>query len=130
MKTNLDVFRRQFSLTLKSGLLKLINKIQFRCLPILDTLAVANEDQKKGVEIVRYALKQPCFTIASNAGLDASVIVNKVELFFCMGLEVVLSVKCLIPLSKKILHRNCTDILVLEESFYNKYLSHRIINSL
>ncbi len=60
---------------------KLINEIQFRCLPILDTLAIANEDQKKGVEIVRHALKQPCFTIASNAGLDASVIVNKVETY-------------------------------------------------
>ena len=44
----------------------------------MDTLAVKNEDQKKGVEIVRHALKQPGFTIASNAGLDASVIVNKV----------------------------------------------------
>ena len=73
---------------MKDGSLKTTNKIQFRCLPILDTLAVANEDQKKGVEIVRYALKQPCFTIASNAGLDASVIVNKVEIYFSsMGLE-------------------------------------------
>ena len=55
-----------------------------RCIPMLDALAVKNEDQKKGVEIVRHALKQPCFTIASNAGLDASVIVNKVgfELFY------------------------------------------------
>merc|ERR1711994_467718 len=50
-----------------------------RCLPILDGLTPANEDQRKGIEIVRHALKQPCFTIAQNAGLDASVIVNKVQ---------------------------------------------------
>ena len=46
---------------------------------MLDKLPIANEDQKKGVEIVRHALKQPCYTIADNAGLDASVIVNKVS---------------------------------------------------
>jgi hypothetical protein len=51
-----------------------------RCLPVLDSLKPANEDQRKGIEIVKYALKQPCFTIAQNAGLDASVIVNKVSI--------------------------------------------------
>jgi hypothetical protein len=51
----------------------------YRCLPVLDSLKPANEDQRKGIEIVKYALKQPCFTIAQNAGLDASVIVNKVS---------------------------------------------------
>ena len=30
------------------------------------------------MEIVKHALKQPCFQIASNAGVDASVVVNKV----------------------------------------------------
>lgn len=49
-----------------------------RCLPVLDDLQVANEDQRKGVEIIRLALKQPCMQIAANAGADASVIVNKV----------------------------------------------------
>merc|ERR1712096_309149 len=48
-----------------------------RCLSVLDGLS-ANEDQQKGVEIIKYALKQPTYTIAKNAGLDASVIVNKV----------------------------------------------------
>jgi chaperonin GroEL (HSP60 family) len=47
---------------------------------VLDSLKPANEDQRKGIEIVKYALKQPCFTIAQNAGLDASVIVNKVSI--------------------------------------------------
>ena len=49
-----------------------------RCLIILDSVPAANEDQRKGVEIVRHALKQPMMQIAKNAGVDASVIVNKV----------------------------------------------------
>ncbi len=49
-----------------------------RCLEVLDAVPATNEDQKKGVEIVRHAIKQPTFTIAKNAGVDASVIVNKV----------------------------------------------------
>merc|ERR1712177_175890 len=30
-----------------------------RCLEVLDNVAVANEDQKKGVDIIRHALTQP-----------------------------------------------------------------------
>ena len=49
-----------------------------RCLDILDNVPVANDDQKRGVDIIRHALTQPMLQIAKNAGLDASVIVNKV----------------------------------------------------
>ena len=49
-----------------------------RCLPVLDTLIPKNEDQRKGIDIIKYALRQPLMQIATNAGLDASVIVNKV----------------------------------------------------
>merc|ERR1719432_408906 len=49
-----------------------------RCLPVLDTLVPANEDQKKGIDIIKHALRHPLMQIATNAGLDASVIVNKV----------------------------------------------------
>merc|ERR1712027_33321 len=49
-----------------------------RCLDILDNVPTANEDQKKGVDIVRVALQQPTRQIAENAGEDASVVVNKV----------------------------------------------------
>ena len=49
-----------------------------RCLDALDNVSVTNEDQKKGVDIIRHALSQPMLQIAKNAGLDASVIVNKV----------------------------------------------------
>lgn len=50
-----------------------------RCLPMLDSLIPENEDQKKGIDIVKYALTRPLFQIAENAGLDASVIVNQVK---------------------------------------------------
>merc|ERR1712001_664671 len=49
-----------------------------RCLDVLDSVPDANEDQKKGVDIIRHALTQPMNQIAKNAGLDSSVIVNKV----------------------------------------------------
>merc|ERR1719315_209725 len=49
-----------------------------RCISVLDKMVPVNEDQKKGIAIVKHALKQPCYTIAANAGLDASVVVNKV----------------------------------------------------
>merc|ERR1719511_464952 len=49
-----------------------------RCIEVLDGVSAANDDQKRGVDIVRQALRTPCLQIASNAGVDASVIVNKV----------------------------------------------------
>ena len=42
-------------------------------------MTVDNEDQKKGVEILKYALTRPIYQIADNAGLDASVVVNQVK---------------------------------------------------
>ena len=35
---------------------------------MLDDIPTSNEDQKKGVDIVQFALKQPTMTIALNAG--------------------------------------------------------------
>merc|ERR1711981_562714 len=49
-----------------------------RCLDVVEGLTAKNEDQRKGIEIVKYALTRPLYTIADNAGLDASVIVNQV----------------------------------------------------
>jgi len=40
---------------------------------------VANEDQKVGVEIVRRAVEAPIKQIADNAGVDGSVIAQKVK---------------------------------------------------
>merc|ERR1712096_365702 len=49
-----------------------------RSLSVLDNLPLVNEDQQKGIDIVRHALKQPTMTIVANAGADASVVVNKI----------------------------------------------------
>merc|ERR1719420_2777722 len=35
-----------------------------RCISVLDKMVPVNEDQKKGIAIVKHALKQPCYTIA------------------------------------------------------------------
>lgn len=44
---------------------------------VLKDLQTANEDQKRGVEIIENALKAPTFTIASNAGVDGTLVVGK-----------------------------------------------------
>ncbi|XP_024982978.1 chaperonin CPN60-2, mitochondrial-like [Cynara cardunculus var. scolymus] len=43
----------------------------------LDKLPTANFDQKIGVQIIRNALKTPVHTIATNAGVEGSVVVGK-----------------------------------------------------
>ncbi len=50
-----------------------------RALPALDNCEVENEDQQIGVEIIRRALEQPLRTIVNNAGLEGSVVVNRVK---------------------------------------------------
>ncbi len=50
-----------------------------RCLSILDDVKVDGSDQKVGISIVRKALEEPLRQIVSNAGLEASIIVDKVK---------------------------------------------------
>jgi chaperonin GroEL len=45
----------------------------------LNNLKLQNEDQDTGIEIVRRALEEPIRQIVANAGLEASVVVNKVK---------------------------------------------------
>lgn len=49
-----------------------------RCLPALDALTPVNDDQKAGVDIIRRALKIPAITIVKNAGIEGSLIVEKI----------------------------------------------------
>ncbi|GMH16019.1 hypothetical protein Nepgr_017860 [Nepenthes gracilis] len=44
---------------------------------VLEDLHTSNEDQKRGVEIIRSALKAPTHTIVSNAGADSALVVGK-----------------------------------------------------
>ena len=48
-------------------------------IPALDAVEVDDNDEKVGVQIVRRALEEPLRQIAFNAGLEGSVVVNKVK---------------------------------------------------
>jgi len=50
-----------------------------RAVASLDSFRSSNEDEKLGVQIVRRALESPIRTIVENAGLEGSVIVNKIK---------------------------------------------------
>jgi chaperonin GroEL len=49
-----------------------------RAIKVLDSVVVANEDQKAGVNIVRKAIQTPARVIAANAGEDGAVIAGKI----------------------------------------------------
>ena len=49
-----------------------------RTLGGLDSLKVENDDQRTGINIIRRAVEEPIRQILANAGLEASVIVNKI----------------------------------------------------
>jgi chaperonin GroEL len=49
-----------------------------RCQAVLDGLG-SNEEQKAGVNIVRRAIEEPLRRIAENAGIDGSIVVDKVK---------------------------------------------------
>ncbi len=49
-----------------------------RCVDALDKLKLSGDEQI-GVDIIRRALEEPIRTIANNAGLEGSVVVNKVK---------------------------------------------------
>lgn len=50
-----------------------------RCINSLDSVVTTNEDQEKGVDLVRRSLQKPCLTIAHNAGVDAANVIVKVR---------------------------------------------------
>jgi chaperonin GroEL len=50
-----------------------------RVLSALDNVNVENEDQKIGVSIIRRALEEPLRQIANNAGMEGSIVVQKVK---------------------------------------------------
>ncbi|MFT5694605.1 MAG: chaperonin GroEL [Myxococcota bacterium] len=50
-----------------------------RCASVLESVAVENDEEAAGVEIIRRAIEAPLRFIASNAGLEGSVVVDKVK---------------------------------------------------
>ncbi|KAG9349325.1 hypothetical protein JZ751_027768 [Albula glossodonta] len=49
-----------------------------RCIPALDTITPANTDQEIGIDIIRRALRIPALTIVKNAGIEGSLVVEKI----------------------------------------------------
>ena len=49
----------------------------FRCLKDLESVEVESADERIGVEIVKRALRVPCGNIATNAGVEPSLIVER-----------------------------------------------------
>jgi chaperonin GroEL len=50
-----------------------------RAIPALESLELQDPDEQIGVDIIRRALEEPCRQIAENAGLEGSVVVDKVK---------------------------------------------------
>lgn len=50
-----------------------------RCIPALDKLKGANDDETTGVLIVKRALEEPLRQIVENAGIEGSIVVQKVK---------------------------------------------------
>jgi len=50
-----------------------------RCIGALDKTKSENEDQKIGVEIIKRAVEEPVRQIINNAGLESSIIVEKIK---------------------------------------------------
>jgi chaperonin GroEL len=50
-----------------------------RTIPVLDALKLSDSDEQVGVDIIKRVLEEPCRQIAENAGLEGSVVVDKVK---------------------------------------------------
>ena len=50
-----------------------------RAIKVLDTVKPANDDEKVGLDILHYALRQPVRLLAENSGADAGWVVKKIE---------------------------------------------------
>jgi chaperonin GroEL len=50
-----------------------------RCIPVLDALTSDNDDEMTGIAIVKRALEEPLRQIVANAGLEGSIIIQKVK---------------------------------------------------
>ena len=50
-----------------------------RCLSAIETVKSANEDEKIGVDIVKRAIESPTRALATNAGVEGSVVVEEVK---------------------------------------------------
>ena len=52
--------------------------LSHRCLSALEGLKMDSSDEQRGVDIIRRAMRTPAATIAKNAGVDPSIVVEKI----------------------------------------------------
>lgn len=50
-----------------------------RCIPVLEKMKGANEDETTGIQIVKRALEEPLRQICANCGIEGSIVVQKVK---------------------------------------------------
>ncbi len=50
-----------------------------RCIPAIDTVKPANEDEKIGIDIVKRAIEYPTRYLAINAGVEGTIVVEEVK---------------------------------------------------
>jgi len=50
-----------------------------RAIEVLDKIKVSNDDERIGVDIIKRALEEPIRTIVENAGIEGSIVVQKVR---------------------------------------------------
>ena len=82
MKEKKDRFDDAFHATraaLEEGIIPGGGVAFIRAISALDNLKGENEDEQTGIQIVRRALEEPLRQIVENAGMEGSVVVNKVK---------------------------------------------------
>ena len=62
----------------EEGIILVRTRALLQCIPALDSLKPANEDQKIGIEVIKRALKIPAMTIVKNADAEGSLIVEQI----------------------------------------------------
>ena len=50
-----------------------------RCLPAIDKVEPANDDERIGIDIVKRAIEAPARVLANNAGVEGSIIVEEIK---------------------------------------------------
>jgi len=50
-----------------------------RCLPAIEAVKVANDDERIGIDIVKRAVEEPTRALAENAGVEGSIVVQEIK---------------------------------------------------
>jgi len=82
MKSKKDLFEDALNATraaIEEGIIPGGGVAYLRAVEVLDKVETANADEKTGVGIMRRALEEPLRQIVQNAGMEGSVVINKVK---------------------------------------------------